>query len=39
VPSNKEEFVDMAEKYYRENTKLLNSLDDFDYFYEQNDTL
>jgi hypothetical protein len=29
----------MSEKYYRGNTKLLKSLDDFDYCYEQNDAL
>jgi tetratricopeptide (TPR) repeat protein len=29
----------MAEKYYRGNTKLLESLDNFDYCYEKNDAL
>ncbi|CAF3923030.1 unnamed protein product [Rotaria sp. Silwood2] len=39
VSSDKEKLVKTAEKYYRGNTKLLDSLDDFDCSYDRNDAL
>jgi hypothetical protein len=39
VLTDKETLINLAENYYRRNTKLLESLDDFDYCYDKSDAL
>ncbi|CAF0924362.1 unnamed protein product [Rotaria sp. Silwood1] len=39
VSSDKEKLVKLAEKYYKGNTKLLDSIDNFDCGYDRNDAL
>ena len=39
MSSTKDKLIDVAEKFYRGNHKLLKSVDDFDYSYERNEAL